>query len=68
MRSFLRQHAFQKKKTAPVHEHDHEEAEAGSGPEVAASKEFMEVYERELKKFFSNFMSAMLQAEVGGGG
>ncbi|XP_037803839.1 uncharacterized protein LOC119598263 [Penaeus monodon] len=66
MRSFLRQHSFQKKKIAPLHEHGHEDAEAGSGPEVAASKEFMEVYERELKKFFSNFMSAMLQAEVGG--
>ncbi|XP_063601963.1 uncharacterized protein LOC134778076 [Penaeus indicus] len=66
MRSFLRQHTFQKKKIASLHEHDHEDSEAGSGPEVAASKEFMEVYERELKKFFSNFMSAMLQAEVGG--
>ncbi|XP_042858535.1 uncharacterized protein LOC122244638 [Penaeus japonicus] len=66
MRSFLRQHAFQKKKVEPLPEHDIESTETGSGPEAAASKEFMEVYERELKKFFKNFMSAMLQAEVGG--
>ena len=27
----------------------------------------MEIYERELQKFFKNFMSVMLQAEIGGG-
>lgn len=27
----------------------------------------MDLYEKELQKFFQNFMSAMLQAEIGGG-
>ncbi|XP_076068472.1 uncharacterized protein LOC143040906 [Oratosquilla oratoria] len=43
------------------HEDHHEEEEMS-----AVTKEFLEVYERELESFFDRFMKATLQAEIGG--
>ncbi|XP_042235524.1 uncharacterized protein LOC121875158 [Homarus americanus] len=60
MRSFLRHHTH----------HDDSESEDldNSRPRtsVTTSREFMDVYKKELEKFFNNFMSSMLQAEIGG--
>ncbi|XP_071523428.1 uncharacterized protein [Panulirus ornatus] len=61
LRSFLRHHTRHG-------EHDEDEDNGDGKPRVSVttSTEFMEVYEKELQKFFKNFMSAMLQAEIGG--
>lgn len=54
LRSFMRQHKERGGDGGGSH-----------GP-AQSSREFMEIYERELQKFFKNFMSVMLQAEIGG--
>lgn len=69
MKSFIRSQTHQSSELRDLehsHEHDDEDKDEHSSHDGSSSHEFMEIYERELEKFFENFMSAMLQAEVGG--
>nr|XP_045590921.1 uncharacterized protein LOC123752951 [Procambarus clarkii] len=61
MRNFLRHHTYQREFEG---EEDLEDDQ--SKVSVTTSSEFMDKYEKELEGFFRNFMSAMLQAEIGG--
>ncbi|XP_053630021.1 uncharacterized protein [Cherax quadricarinatus] len=63
MRSFLRQQTLQRQRQVLEGEELEEGQPRGT---VNTSKEFMDIYEKELESFFKNFMSAMLQAEIGG--
>ncbi|KAK4294703.1 hypothetical protein Pmani_032689 [Petrolisthes manimaculis] len=78
LRSFLR-HRTQGGTTTTTNRHNinHHNSHPTSNDPISSSssssssddtttKEFMEVYERELHSFFEKFMSAMLQAEIGG--
>ncbi|XP_063851375.1 uncharacterized protein LOC135094856 [Scylla paramamosain] len=62
LRSFMRQHTERRGDEGS----DGEAAPDSPDPSHTMSKEFMEIYKRELQKFINNFMSVMLQAEIGG--